>query len=328
MLRRVEGQTHLEKDVLQAHDAKAHRPPAIVRLQRLLHRVEVDIDDAIEHGYGNANGVRQLLEVEYGLAVLIHLHVAAKVHGAQVADSCLVLAGDLGDLRAQVREVDDIARLAGLIVLGVAGVLERHPAVAGLGQRTHHAGVQITRLDLAIIDLVFLSLDVGLLELLAEQVGELGHKLGVEERPHAVLIHALHEQVRNPVGGVEVVSAAGDVAGVLTQFEEAFDVRVPRLQVDAACALTLAALVDSGDGGIQRAQPRDDAVRQTIRRADQRSLATHTVKRKADAAGELAEQRNVLIGVVDALERVLRAVMQVAARHLRMLRAAVEERRR
>ncbi len=51
------------------------------------------------------------------------------------------------------------------------------------------------------------------------------------------------------------MGAAGFVAGVVAELEELFDVGVPGLEVDAARALALAALVDRGDRGIERLQP-------------------------------------------------------------------------
>ena len=238
-------------------------------------------------GHGHANGVGELLEVEDGLAVLVHGDVASEVDAAQVADGSLVLACDLGDLSAEVREVNDIAVLAGLVALQVGGVLERHPAVAGFCERTHHAQVQVARLYLAVILLVGFGLFVRDLEVVAVKVRQRGNVAGVEQRPHRVGFHALHKEVGNPVGEVQVVGAARAVAGVLAEFEEAVDIRVPWLEVHAAGALALATLVDGSDGGVQRAQPRNDAVRQAVRCADERAFRTHAVERQANATGEL-----------------------------------------
>ena len=49
---------------------------------------------------------------------------------------------------------------------------------------------------------------------------------------------------------------------------------------------------------------------------------------EADAAGELREESDLLIGIVDRIERVERRIEQVATGHLRVLGAGVEERRR
>ena len=138
----------------------------------------------------------------------------------------------------------------------------------------------------------------------------------------------LHEEVGNPVGEVQVVGSARLIAGVVAHLEEGFDIGVPGLEVDAAGALALAALIDRGDRCVERAQPGDDAVREAVGGTDERALGTDAMEGEADAAGEFREQRDLLVGVVDRFERVVRRIEQIAGGHLRVLRAAVEERRR
>ena len=46
--------------------------------------------------------------------------------------------------------MNDVARLAGLVALQVGCILEGHPAVAGFGERAHHAGVEIAGFNLAV----------------------------------------------------------------------------------------------------------------------------------------------------------------------------------
>ncbi len=84
--------------------------------------------------------------------------------------------------------MDDVAGLAGLVALDVAGVLEDHPAVAGLGERAHHAGVEVAGLHLPLVDSLGFGLDVGALEGFAVEVGEVRDVLGIEERPHTVFV--------------------------------------------------------------------------------------------------------------------------------------------
>ena len=153
------------------------------------------------------------------------------------------------------------------------------------------------------------------------------HALRIEQRPLPVLLDPLHEQVGDPVGDVEVVRAAGVVAGVVAQLEEVLDVGVPRLEVDARRTLAAAALVDRGDRRVERAQPRHDAVGQAVGAGDQAALGPHPVPGDADAAGELRQLGDVGVALVDALEAVLRRIEQVAARHLRVRGAGVEQRR-
>ena len=82
------------------------------------------------------------------------------------------------------------------------------------------------------------------------------HFYDVHPRPDPVFVHATHEQVRNPVGNIEIVSAMGLVTGVVTEFEELFEVSMPSLEVNTARALALAALVYCDDGRIERLSAR------------------------------------------------------------------------
>ena len=221
-----------------------------------------------------------------------------------------------------------VGRVGGLVAGAVRGVLERHPAVAGLRERAHHPRVQVTRLDRAHRPPGLLRRAVGVVERVAPQVGQLRHLVGVEQRPVGVGLDAAHELVRDPVGDVEVVRAPGVLAGVVAQLQELLDVRVPRLEVHARRALAPAALVDRGDGRVQRAQPRHDPVRVPVGAADQRAARAHPRPLHADAARELRQPRDLLVTLVDRLQLVARRVQQVARGHLGVPGAGVEQRRR
>ena len=71
---------------------------------------------------------------------------------------------DLKNLSAEVRQVDHVV-VCGLVASDVARVLEAHPAVAGLGQGTHHTSIQITSLHLLYVATFTLKLQVGVLKL-------------------------------------------------------------------------------------------------------------------------------------------------------------------
>src|SRR6476619_1093403 len=74
--------------------------------------------------------------------------------------------------------MDDILRFGGLVRLAVCRVLKGHPAIAGLGHCPHHLCVQIAGIDLAVIELFFLSLYVSSLKLVPVQVREMSQGLG------------------------------------------------------------------------------------------------------------------------------------------------------
>ena len=99
------------------------------------------------------DGGGEFLEVEGAVGEMC----VREVDGAEVADGGLGRGRDLGDLGAEIREMNDVAGQAGLVALEVAGVLEDHPAVAGLGECAHHAGVEIAGLDLARVELPLAS---------------------------------------------------------------------------------------------------------------------------------------------------------------------------
>ena len=256
--------------------------------------------------------------------------VLGEVDRAEVADRGLAVGGDLDDLGAQVGQVDDgpARGVAGLVAGAVAGVLEGHPAVAGLGEGAHHLAVQVAGLDLP---------DVrgppprrgGRPRRTPRPTGRAARGLvGVDQRPVGVGLDAAHELVGDPVGEVEVVGAPGVLAGVVAQLEELLDVGVPRLEVDAGGALAPAALVDRGDRRVEGAQERHDAVGLAVGAADQRAAGADPGEADADAAGELRQLRHLGVARVDRVEVVARAVDEVARRHLGVPGAGVEQRRR
>ena len=317
----VEGQAELEKDVLQAHQTESDRAPAAVARGGLGGRVVVDVNDAVEVLHGDAGPLGQLGEVEALVG-----DEAREVERAEVAHGRLALVRDLDDLGAEVAAVHHIAGHAGLVGLLVAGVLEGHPAVAGLGQGAHHPGVEVAGLDLANKLAFALELGVEALEFITVAVGERRRDLGVEQRPGAVLLHPLHEQVGHPVREVEVVGAPGLVAGVVAQLQELLDVGVPALEVNAAGALAAAALVDRRHAGVEGLEPGHDAVALAVGAADQAAAGAHPVPGHADAAGELGQAGDVGVPLVNALQLVFWRVEQVAGRHLAVAGAAVEQR--
>ena len=138
------------------------------------------------------------------------------------------------------------------------------------------------------------------------------YSLRVEQRPHLIVLNSTHEKIRDPIRDVQVVRASGLVAGVVAKLEKIFDIRVPRFEIHAASAFSLASLINCRDGRIQCFQPRYDAVRMTIGPADKRALRANTVVGNADTAGEFREHRDVRILFVNAFQAVLRRIEQKA----------------
>ena len=142
-------------------------------------------------------------------------------------------------------------------------------------------------------------------------------------------LHALHEQVGNPVRRVHVVRAAAVVAGVLAQLEEVEDVVVPGLQVGAAGALALAALVDGDELVVVQLQERDDALGLAVGAADvaRRCRGPRSRSRRGRRPTSRDRRSRRCRGCMMLSMRVV-DVVEVAGGELRVQRAGVEERRR
>ena len=308
--------------VLEAHQAEADRTVLEVGVTRLIHAVVVDVDDVIEHAHSGLHGAAEFLDVQLAVD-----DVVDQVDRAQVADGDLVLVGVQGDLGAQVGAVHDAHVL--LRAAQVARVLEGQPWVAGLEQHREHLAPQVfgldglVQLDLAVLDQGFVVL-VALFEGLAGQVVQVRYFGRAEQGPLAVFEDALHEQVRNPVGGVHVVGTTTVVTGVLAQLEEFLDVHVPGFQVGADRALALAALVDRHGGVVDHFQERHDALGFAVGALDVGAQRAHRRPVVTQTASEFGQHGVVVDGAVDA-RQVVRHGGQVAGGQLRTQGTGVEQ---
>ena len=194
---------------------------------------------------------------------------------------------------------------ADLVALLVGGIFEGDPTVAGLGQGPHHLAVELPGRDLPFVESGFLGGLVGLFELFAVEVDQVGDLLGIEQGPLPVLLDALHEQVGDPVGEVQVVGPAGVVAGVVTQLQEVLDVGMPGFEVHTRRTFATSALVDRRHRRVEGSEPGNDAVGEAVGSLDQAAGGAHPVPRHTDATGELREAGDVGVPLVDALEGVL-----------------------
>jgi hypothetical protein len=95
---------------------------------------------------------------------------------------------------------------------------------AGLGEGAHHPAVQVPGRQLAGGLPRRARPPICCVELVPPQVNELGRLLRVEQRPGFVGLDPAHELVRISVGEVQVVGAAGVLAGVVPQVEELLNV--------------------------------------------------------------------------------------------------------
>ena len=184
--------------------------PAAIGRCRCCGGIEVDVDHAIEERHGAANRRGQLLEIEDAA-----IDVAREVDGTEIADGGFRLRSDFGDFGAEIREMNDILRQAGLVRFAVAGIFKHHPAVAGFRQHAHHSRVKIPGFDLALEELRIFRRDVGAPEFFAVEIREMRNLRRVEERPISIGLHPFHKDIGNPVGKVQIVSAPRFIACVV-----------------------------------------------------------------------------------------------------------------
>mmetsp|Transcript_1161 Transcript_1161/g.4600 ORF Transcript_1161/g.4600 Transcript_1161/m.4600 type:complete len:635 (-) Transcript_1161:687-2591(-) len=319
---RVEGHAEQDEHVRETLHAEADGAVAHVGALRGVHGVVVDVDDAVQVARRLAGDLGELGVVEVAVlgaeraAQLLRFrlagggrgvvldHEAGQRDGREVAHRGLLGGGELDDLRAQVGGLDGAEVL--LVGLAVARILEEHVGVARLNLRLEDGEPELLRLDgLLALARLLVGL-VELLELLAPAVGEAGALVGAHERPLAVALDALHEQVVGPEAVEKVARARLLLAVVLTQVEPVEDVRVPGLEVHRERALALAAaLVDVARGVVEHAEHGDDPVGGAVSATDVRRRRADVVDGQADAAGGLGDARALLEGVVDALDGVL-----------------------
>ena len=314
----------LEESILQAHDPQTDRTPQSIRSAGLFGRIPVAVDNVVERFHHVADSVFQPLPIYSRLRDKV-----ADVDGSKIANSRVLGVSYLKDFGAEVGRVDYlVAMRSDLRTSFVGPVLEGHPTVARFGEGTHHAGVEVTRGHGRSSQSLAFVVAVTKVEVFAVGIVQVGNIRRVEKGPIAALEHPLHEQVRNPVGEVEIVRAAGLIARVVLQLQKLPDISVPGLQVHAAGTLAATALSHCENRGVEGVQPGHDAVGLAVGALDMGAARAHTGPRGSDASCELRQLSDLAVLVVDAFQRVLRRVEQVAGRHLRVHRARVVERRR
>ena len=316
----------LEERILETHDAESDGTVTTVGGLGGIGRVEINVDDVVERADGHGDSLAEHVVIEH--AVLRDVRV--ENDGAEVADSRFLIGGVESDLGAEVTGVND----AGVVLRAaeVAGIFEGDPRVTGFEDHLEHLFPEIDGLDLAGPDLAFLGhrfvFGVALLEGLAVEIVEIGAFVGAEKSPMLAGLHALHEEVGNPVGGIHVVRAATFVTDIHTELEEVLDVVVPGLEVGAAGAATLAALVDSDELVVVELEERNDALGLSVGALNVTPGSANGGPGSTQSPGPFAEEG--ILGdaaMHDGLDGVIYLV-EVAAGELGMESSGVEKRRR
>ena len=320
-----EGDISAIETVLEAHHA--HADGAVAEIGNLggLGRVEVDIDDVVEGTHRDRDGLAEHRMVD----TAIGLEMGVEDDGSEVADRGFLSARVERDLGAKVGGVDN----ADVVLRGtdIARVLEGDPRMARFKNHPEHLlpkleGGHLLTENLTLLGEGFVG-DVAFLEVGAEGLVQIRDFVGKEERPVLAILEALHEQVGNPVRRVHVMRATAVVAGVLAELEEVLDIIVPSLEVGAAGAAALPALIDGDELVVVQLKERNDALRFAVGALDVGARSADRSPRSTEAAGPLGEE-----GVFrdttdhDGLDRVVDLV-EVAGGELAVERAGIEERR-
>ena len=119
------------------------------------------------------------------------------------------------------------------------------------------------------------AFNVARLEGTTEQIMQVRRVGGRKQRPWTVFHDAFHEQIRNPVCRVHVVRTTAIITCVLTQFEELFNVKVPRFEVRADSAFALAALVHRDSRVVHHFEERHDTLGFAVGSFDVRTHGAH-----------------------------------------------------
>ena len=96
-----------------------------------------------------------------------------------------------------------------------------------------HLFPELNRFNFSGPDLTFFGhffvFEIALFESLAVKIVEIRTFIGAEKSPRLPRFHALHEEIRDPVGGVHVMGSTALVPGIDAKLKEVLDIVVPRL---------------------------------------------------------------------------------------------------
>jgi hypothetical protein len=188
--------------------------------------------------------------------------VGIEDNGAKVTNRSFFVTGIESDLSAEVTRMDHPGVI--LRAAKITGILESDPRVTSFEDHLEHLfpeldGFNFPRPDLPFFGLLFVF-KVALLESLAIEVVEIRTLIRAEKSPRLTRFHALHEKIRNPVGGVHVMGPTALVPRVDAKLKEVLNIVVPRLQVGTTGAATLASLVHCDELVVMQLEERNDAL--------------------------------------------------------------------
>lgn len=129
--------------------------------------------------------------------------------------------------------------------------------------------------------------------------------MGAHERPLAIFLNSLHEEIGNPERIEKVPGPLLFLAVVLLQVQEVKDVSMPGLQVDGKRSRPLVtALVNIASSVVEHSQHRHQAVAVAIGAGNVCSACPDIVDVKPNPPSRLGDESALLEGVVDSLDAV------------------------
>ena len=211
--------------VLQTHHTHSNWPVTAVRCLRSLGRVKVNIDNIIKGTDSNGNRFFKHLVIERA----IRCDVSIEHYRSKVAHRGLLIGSVEGNFRAQVAGVNHAAMI--LWAAQVTWILKGNPWVTCFEDHLKHAfpefdGGHLAGPDFSIFSHFFI-LCIAKLKCFTIKIVQVRCLISTEKGPVLARLHALHEQVWNPVCRVHVMTAATLVTGVLTKLKKVFNVVVP-----------------------------------------------------------------------------------------------------
>ena len=161
----------------------------------------------------------------------------------------------------------------------VARIFESDPRMPCLQKHAEHFLPKINCRHLLGSDFSFTCklfvVDVALLKLTPISIVQVGNIVRAEEAPVFTILHALHEEIRNPVRRIEIVRATAVVARVAAKLQEIFHVVMPSLEVGAAGPSALATLVNGHELIVVELEKRNDALALAVCPLDVAASATN-----------------------------------------------------
>ena len=158
-------------------------------------------------------------------------------------------------------------------------------------------------------------------KLIAMAIRQTWTLVGAHKAPHAILLHSLHKQVRNPQPVEQVTGTLILIASVQLQAQELLDVCVPRLEIHSKRTIALATLIHILRSIIEDLQHRSQTSRLAVGALDIRTTRTDVVNRQAHTASPLGNLCTLCESIVNTLNRVILHMDQKARGQLRVVRA-------